>query len=261
MKNKFKLLSLIAVLIVVFTAIGCSNTSSSITLGGSTSVEPLAKSLADAFMAENPEARIAVQGGGSSAGVKSSALNTVDIGMASRDLKSNETDEWPELIAIPIAIDGVAIVVHPSNSLTNLSLVEARGIFAEGSNDTWTVINREEGSGTREVFEEKVMDGVEVASSAEFLSSNGAVKQKIASTPNAIGYISLGYVDSSVKAIAVDNVVCNANNCRNGSYPISRYLNYITLGEAEGMARVFIEYCLSDAGQIVVEEEHFISLS
>ena len=261
MKNILRVLSLVVVLLFAFTTIGCSSNSGSIVVGGSTSVEPLAKSLADTYMADNSDVKIGVQGGGSSAGVKGCAEGLLDIGMASREVKDSEKSEWPEILSTPIAIDGVAIVVHPSNSLANLSIEEARGIFAEGSNDTWTVINREEGSGTREVFEKKIMDDVDVASNAEFLSSNGAVKQKIASTPNAIGYISLGYVDSSVKAITVDSVVCNAANCRSGSYAISRYLNFITTGEPEGLSKLFIEYCLSDAGQKVVEEERYIKLA
>ena len=260
MKNILKLLSLVVVLAVAFTAIGCSSNSGSITMGGSTSVEPLAKSLAEAYEIEHPDAKMVVQGGGSSAGVKGCAEGLLDIGLASRELKSNEESDWPNLVTTHVALDGVAIVVHPSVSIVNLSLEEIRGIFAEGSSDTWTVISREEGSGTREVFEKKVMDDVDIAANAEYLSSNGAIKQKVASTSNAIGYISLGYVDSSVKTLTVGNTVCNAGNCRNGSYPVSRYLNYITTGEPEGLAKAFIEYCLSTAGQEVVEEAGFISL-
>ena len=154
----------------------------------------------------------------------------------------------------------MALVVHPSNSTADITLEEIRNLFAKGSNDTWTVINREEGSGTREVFEKKVMAGTEVASNAEFLPSNGAVKQKVAATPNAIGYISLGYVDLSVKALSVGGVACDESNCLNGSYPVTRYLNFITKGEPEGLIKEFVDFCLSAEGQRIVEEEGYISI-
>jgi phosphate transport system substrate-binding protein len=259
MSKKIRILTMVVLAIAMVLA-GCSSGSDTITLAGSTTVEPLAKKWADTYDAANPGITISVQGGGSSAGVKGAAMKTADIGMASREMKDSEMSEYPTLVTHHVASDGVAIVVNPSSSLANLSLVEVRGIFAEGSNDTWTVINREEGSGTREVFEEKVMDGTEVGAAAEYLASNGAVKQKVASTKNAIGYISLGYVDQSVKTVTIDNVACNPDNCLNGSYPISRFLNFITMGEPEGLARKFIEYCLSTEGQAIVAEEGYISI-
>ena len=141
-----------------------------------------------------------------------------------------------------------------------MTLDEIRAVFAAGSSDEWTVINREEGSGTREVYEEKVMAGTEVSPNAEFLPSNGAVKQKVATTENAIAYISLGYVDASVKPLKVNGVVCNEDNVLNGSYPVMRYLNYITKGEAEGISKEYIDYCLSAAGQQIAADEGYIKL-
>jgi len=235
---------------------GCSGTSS-ITIGGSTTVQPLSEAWSESF---DSDIEISVQGGGSSAGVKGAADGTLDIGAASREMKSSEEDEFPNLIVHHVAADGVAIVVHPSNDVSDLTLEEIRDIFAAGSGDEWTVINREEGSGTREVYEDIVMDGVEVAANAEFLPSNGAVKEKVANTENAIGYISLGYVDSSVKAVKVDGVVCTEENVVNGSYPVMRYLNYITDGEPEGVVKEYIDYCLSAAGQKIAADEGYIKL-
>jgi phosphate transport system substrate-binding protein len=104
------------------------------------------------------------------------------------------------------------------------------------------------------------MSGAEVSSNAEFLPSNGAVKQKVASTANAIGYISLGYVDSSVRALSINGVVCNEANCLNKSYPVSRYLNFITKGVPDGLSKQFIEFCLGTEGQKIVEEEGYIAI-
>jgi phosphate transport system substrate-binding protein len=153
-------------------------------------------------------------------------------------------------------------VVHPSNpnGVTDLSIKEVRDIFAAGSGFTWTVVSREEGSGTRETFEKKVMGDEEISASAEFLPSNGAVKQKVAATSNAIGYLSLGYVDSSVKAVNIDGVECNTSTVRSGAYAVSRTLYYVTKGEAEGDVLDYINFCLSTQGQQIVEEEGYIPL-
>lgn len=255
------LLPLTGLIIVTLVLGGCGDSlSGTITAGGSTTVQPLADKWARSFEAKNPEVRITVQGGGSSAGVKGCAQGTLDIGAASRELKSSETSEYPDLVVTHVAADGVAIVIHPSNNIADLSLEEIRNIFATGSNTTWTVINREEGSGTREVFEEKVMAGTEVSPNAEFLPSNGAVKQKVAATTNAIGYISLGYVDLSVKAVSVGGVTCNEANCVNESYPVTRYLNFITKGKPHGLTKEFIDFCLNSEGQRIVAEEGYISI-
>jgi phosphate transport system substrate-binding protein len=261
MKRRLFLLPLMGLILAALISGGCNNSlSGTITEGGSTTVQPLTDKWGEAFEAKNPNVNVIVQGGGSSAGVKGCAQGTFDIGAASRELKSSETSDWPDLVVTHVAADGVAIVVHPTKSITDLSLEEIKNIFATGSNDTWTVINREEGSGTREVFEEKVMGGTEVSCNAEFLPSNGAVKQKVASTASAIGYISLGYVDSAVKALSVDGVTCNEANCRDGSYPVTRYLNFVTKGEPEGLTKEFIDFCLSSEGQKIAEEEGYVSI-
>ena len=260
-RSRLFLLPLSGLILAALVLGGCGHSlSETITEGGSSTVQPLADKWAKAFEAKNPEVEVTVQGGGSSAGVKGCAQGTVDIGAASRELKSSEVSEYPDLVVTHVAADGVAIVVHPSNNTADLTMEEVRNIFAAGSNDTWTVINREEGSGTREVFEKKVMADTEVASNTEFLPSNGAVKQKVAATANAIGYISLGYVDSSVKALGIGGVACNEANCVNGSYPITRYLNFITKGEPKGLVKEFIDFCLSAEGQQIVEGEGYISL-
>lgn len=259
-KKRLFLLTLTGLILTTMVFGGCSHSLSGIiTEGGSTTVQPLADKWAEAYMAENSDVNIIVQGGGSSGGIKGCAQGIFDIGAASRELKSSEIDQWPDLVVIPVAADAVAIVVNPINSASDLTLEDIGNIFAIGSNDTWTVINREEGSGTREVFEKKVMSGIEVASNTEFLPSNGAVKQKVASTANAIGYISLGYVDLSVKALTIGDITCNEANCRNGSYPVTRFLNFITKGEPKGLTKQFIDFCLSSEGQRIVEEEGYIS--
>lgn len=229
-----------------------------IDVGGSTTVQPLSEKSA----ADYEGAEVTVTGGGSSAGVKGLAEGVLDIGAISRDLKQDEIDEWPDLVATGIALDGVAIVVHPSNpnGVTGLSIEEVRDIFAAGSTSEWTVVSREEGSGTRETFEVKVMGDAEISASAEFLPSNGSIKQKVSTTSNAIGYISLGYVDDSVTAVDINGVVASASTVRAGSYAIARTLWYITEGQPEGEVLDFINFCLGTRGQQIVEEEGYIGI-
>ncbi len=261
LKKGWFLFPLSVVVLAALVLGGCQSLSGSITEGGSTSVEPLARKWAGAFEILNQGVTVTIQGGGSSAGVKGTAEGLFDIGAASRELKDSETDKWPTLVTHHIAIDGVAIVVHPSNtSITDLTLEQIRDIFATGSNDTWTVINREGGSGTRECFENKVMADTEVSLNAEFFPSNGAVKQKVASTANAIGYISMGYVDETVKALSIDGVAGTEANVLSEIYPIWRYLNFITDGQPEGLTKEFIDWCLTEEAQAIAENEGFTSI-
>jgi phosphate transport system substrate-binding protein len=239
-----------------------SDLSGTVQEGGSTSVEPLARMWAGAFEILHPNTVILIQGGGSSAGVKGAAEGIFDIGAASREVKNSELEEWPSLVTHHVAIDGVAIVVHPSNgSVSDLTLEEVRAIFANGSDDTWTVISRDEGSGTRECFEKAVMGDEEIAANCEFYNSNGAVKQKVASTENAIGYISLGFVDEDVKALSLGGIEATEANVLNETYPIWRYLNFVTMGQPTGLAKAFIDWCLSDEAQAIAEKEGFTSIN
>ena len=219
---------------VLLFSVACGVDGRSITLGGSTTVQPLSELWADAFMANNYKVEISVQGGGSSAGVKGVAEGVLDIGAASREVRADELSKWSDLKIFRVAADGVAICVHPGRDIENLTLDEVQAIYMAGNNDEWTVISREEGSGTREVFEEKVMRGEKIAAKAEFLPSNGAMKQKLATTANGIAYISLGYIDSSVKTVKVNGVECADKTILDGSYPVMRFINYITMKVSNG---------------------------
>ena len=259
-KSSKVLVAAVAALVIgSLAAVGCGG-GGTLTIGGSTTVQPLSEAWAEVFMEHNPDIQVTVQGGGSSAGVKGAAEGTLDIGAASREMKGEEESTWPGLRVYHVAADGVAIVVNPSVSIGNLTLAEVKAIFGAGSNDEWTVVNREEGSGTREVFESIVMSKEKVGARAEYLPSNGAVKQKVASTGNAIGYISLGYVDAAVKALTVDGIECREETILDGSYPVMRYLNYITNGEADGAARDFIDFALGSEGQSIVASNGYIPI-
>jgi phosphate transport system substrate-binding protein len=237
--------------------------SGTITEAGSTSVQPLAERLANVFMQMYPKVTVTIQGGGSSVGITSADEGTVDIGAASRELKPSE----PPLVKHLLARDGIAIVTPPANTVTGLTKDEVRRIFADevtnwsqvgGADAEIIVIAREEGSGTRGAFEEMVMGEDLITSNAILQLSNGAVRTTVSTTPNSIGFLSFGYLDTSVKALAVDGVEGTVENAKNGSYPIVRSLYFLTKEAPTGLGKEFIDFCLSAEGQSIVTDEGFI---
>jgi phosphate transport system substrate-binding protein len=248
--------------------------SGTITEAGSTSVQPLAEALATAFEQLHPKVTVNIGGGGSSVGVKSCADGTVDIGAASRELKMTETD----VIPIAIARDAVAIVVHPDNTIEDLTLTAVKDIYAGeitnwseigGPNATIEVVSREEGSGTRDCFESKVMSpyGAEITAGATLLESNGAIKAQVATTPSAIGYLSLGYVTDEVKAVGISMgdgkqvIEPTVANCRSGEYPVLRRLYLLTREVPTKPVKAFLDFCRSEEGQQIVEQEGYVPLA
>lgn len=243
---------------------------STVTVSGSTTVQPLAEKLAEAFMTENTGVRIDVQGGGSSVGVKAAGEGTSDIGMASREVKESELAEFPSLKIFVIARDGIAIVSHPDVSVSDLTVEQVRDIFSgkitnwkdlDGVDQNIFVVSREEGSGTRGAFEEMVMgkDAL-IAATAILQPSNGSIRTTVSTTPFSIGYLSFGYLDNTVKSISVGGVAPTEPNAADGSYPIVRPLNMLTNGEPTGAVKAFLDFILSDAGQKLVVEDGYISV-
>jgi len=243
-------------------------------LAGSTTVQPLAEVLAEAFMDANADVVIEIQGGGSSVGVTSAGEDTVDIGNASRNVKDSEMETFPNLVVHTIAFDGIAIVTNPEIEIPTLSEEQVRGIFSGaitnfsevgGPDAKIVVVSREEGSGTRAAFEELVMEYKDesgekvmdpIAETALLQQSNGQVSTIVSTTPNTIGYLSFGYLSDAVKGVAIDGVAPTVENVKNGTYGIFRPLNMLTNGEAEGLAKAFLNFILSEAGQAIVGEDY-----
>lgn len=284
-----KTLVIILALVFAFSLAACGNTTSdsakdstagtgntgalkgSITITGSTSVQPLAQDLADAFNKLQPEISIDVQGGGSTQGVVDATDGTSDIGTSSRDLAAEEKNSG--LTEHIIAYDGIAVIVHPSNKITNLTKAQILGIF-KGDIKNWKevggadkeiiVISREEGSGTRSAFEELMkLQETQGDSKVSLLSkkalvqnSTGAIKADIAGKENAIGYISLGYVDNSIKKVSVEGMECTIATVKDKTYPISRPFLMLTKGEPKPETKAFLDYIMSDEGQKIVGEKY-----
>ena len=272
-KKILKGIGLLGLIIPTFFLCGCITSEEvkqeRLIVAGSTTVQPIASVVAEAYMKKHSDVLIAVQGGGSGTGVKMVAEGTADIGMSSRELKEKEINTHPDLKAHTIAHDGIAVVVHPSNPLSDLTKEQITDIFSGrirnfkemGGDDTETVVViREEGSGTRATFEKLIMGDVDTAKNALQKPSNGAVKATIAGNENAIGYLGIAYLDESVKAIKMNGIEPSKENIRSGEYPVSRKLYMITKGEAIGLAKKFIDFILSDEGQRIVEDEGFIEV-
>lgn len=228
-----------------------------LTLTGSTSVGPFAEQLAERYEQQHPGRRISVQSLGSTAGIQAAENGTVEIGMSSRHL---EPDEAEQLTPIEIARDALAIIVHPTNPVANLTTEQVRAIFS-GEIGNWrnvgghdaliVIVTREAGSGTYGAFEELVMDKRLPAPRALRQGSNGAVRQIVAKDPDAIGYISLGIVDNTVKPVAVDGVQASTEAVRAGQYKLVRPFLFVQRKNAtlSPLAEDFLRYVLSPEGQ------------
>jgi phosphate transport system substrate-binding protein len=193
--------------------------------------------------------------------------------MASRDLKSSEKEKYPNLVQHVIARDGIALIIYKDNPVEKLTIDQIKSIY-KGEITNWNevggedmeivVVGRDSSSGTREYFFESVMKKEDFVATQMEKNSNGAVQQTVAHTPGAIGYVGLGYIDDSIKAVNVDtdgNIVApTIDNVVKGSYPIARSLNMFTNGDATGLSKDYIDFILSSKGQAIVEKEGFVSV-
>ena len=260
-----------ALVILLLTAVfgaGCISTedTETISIAGSTTVLPVAQAAAEEYMNQHSNADIQVSGGGSGVGATSVIGGTADIGMLSRDLKASEK-EGNTLKEFVVGKDGIALVGHPSNTVSDLSLEQVKAIY-QGTITNWkdlggadseiVLIGRDSSSGTREFFTEFVLNKEDAAKEMQELNSNGAVAQAVSITPGAIGYVSLEYVDDSLKAFSIGGVAPTVDNVISGIYEINRPLLMVTNGEPEGLAEDYLAFILSEEGQQILKDSGFI---
>lgn len=245
-----------------------------ITSSGSTTVLPVAQAAAEAYMDKNPGINISVRGGGSGVGVAALQNGTVDIANSSRPMKSKEISSCKAKginpVAYAVANDGIAMVVHSSNPVKNLTVAQIRDIYTAkiknwnqvgGPNMPIVIISRDVASGTFEVFNDKALKGAKVDSGAQMLASNNAIITTVASTPGAIGYAGLGYINENVRVVTVENIMPTEATVKNASYPLSRQLYMYTNGSAKGELGKFIAFIQSAEGQALVKKQGFITLN
>jgi phosphate transport system substrate-binding protein len=251
------------ILLLLMVSVGCQRSKAGITVAGSTSVEPFAELLAEEYMFHHQGSHIYVQGGGSTAGIEAAITRAANIGMSSRNL----TGEERKLYAVTIARDAIAIIVHPTNPIENLTLEQIRGVFS-GKIRNWNelgephhlidIVTREEGSGTRESFQKFVMGKEDISLGALVQDSNGAVRQVIASNPSAIGYISLGLVNDQVRALRISEVEPSLDNVYSGKYTLVRPFLFVFNGDPVGESKFFLEFVLSPGAQKLLLKEGLV---
>jgi phosphate transport system substrate-binding protein len=248
--------------------------SKTIKASGSTTVLPIAQNAADAFMTANAGTNIQVSGGGSGVGVQQIGDKLVDIGMSSRDVTKDELAKYPSFVITPVALDGIAVIVNPNNNPVNsLTIAQIRDIYS-GKVTNWkddggkdmeiVVIGRDSASGTRTFFTDTVMNKTNYVKTQFEKNSNGAIQQSVAQTPGAIGYVGLGYIDPTVKALKISVngtlVEPSVKTVLDKTYPISRSLLMITNGQPSGLVKNYIDYILGPEGQKLVTKEGFVPL-
>ncbi len=232
-----------------------------IKLAGSTSMEKLCEAMAESFMERNPGVTVTVEYTGSGAGLESLAAGSVDIGNASRGLKDEEKASGA--VENIVAIDGIAVITNKSCSIKDVTSKDLAKIYS-GEITDWAelggeeqpiiVIGREAGSGTRDAFEEllEVKDGCVYA---QELDSTGAVLAKVATTPGAIGYVSLDVVDDTVSGLKIDGVKPTEEEILAGNYMLQRPFVMATKGEMSGqneLVQAWFNYINSADGHLMV---------
>ena len=235
-------------------------------IAGGTAHIPIVKDIAKTFMQKYPDIKVVISGGGSGVGIKQVGAGIIDIGDSGRDLKQSEIKKY-NLKPYKIAIDGIAVVVNPANPINNLSLEEVQKIFS-GKIKNWkevggkdakiNIYSRGKESGTRKTFEKLALKKSKISHSAIFVSSNGNMKVMVIQDKNGIGYLSVGYLDNSVKALKIDNIYPSLSNIKSGKYKIQRYLYMIVSPKSPEYAITFIKMVLSDYGQSIVKKHHFL---
>ena len=262
--------------------------SQKVTIAGSTTILPISEAWASASGAQS-NLIVSVQGGGSTSGINLVKKGEVDIGASSRELNLSEKYG---LQVIEIAHDALAIIVHPDNPVSNITVEQLRAIFSGeitnwaelgGTNKSIQVINRESGSGTRSTFEDLIMcqeiqikpetrenlpekkatkQCAQMMLNSIVFNSNSEVKRSIHVSPNSIGYISWAFLDQNVKALNLNTVAPTYQNINNSTYPLYRNLYYLVKDNvfSTGVDQ-YLEFVLSPEGQALLLNEGFLPIN
>jgi len=273
-KSKITLTVLISVLLIALVGAGCLGQNSSeqtVVVSGSTTVQPLMQAFSENYMETHSSVIISVKGGGSGVGIAELIDGTNDIAMSSREIRSNEISDANSKGITPtehiVAFDGIAIIVHPSNSVDSLTIEQLQKIYS-GEIKNWkevggadrdiTVISRDSASGTQEYFQEVVMRSVPFRNDMIVQAATGAVTLEVSQNDRAIGFVGAAYQINSAKTLAINengtNVMPTEANILNGQYPLSRPLYLYTDKTTSDAVTAFLNFMLSPAGQNIVRD-------
>jgi len=264
---------LIGLLFLAVAGVGPAAASDKIVVDGSTTVGPIAKAFAEYYMRKHPSVNITVSESGSGNGAKSLINGTCNVADMSRFMKDKEfkaaADKGVMPVAHVVAVDGLPILVHPSNPVGALSVEQVRNIYlgkitnwkeVGGPNLKIVKISRDTNSGTYETFHTLVMNKEKISADTEYVGSNGAVRQRIQNTRAAIGYAGLGFVDDTVKPLEINGIYPDGDTVSSGVYPIARPLFMFTNGYPHlgSHLHAFITLYLTEEGQEIIESIGFV---
>ena len=276
--------NLIAIVAVSVALVGCGVPSEEnlVSIKGSDTMLQLTNAWAEAYMEANPGLIVTVSGGGSGTGIASLINGTTDICMASRDIKDQEREDASaqgiEAEEHDVALDGIAVVVNPENPAESLSIAQLKSIFT-GEVTNWKDINefdaeivllsRESSSGTFAFFSERVLDKEDYSEDAMLLPSTTAIVDTTASSAGGIGYVGLGYVEARADVIKVvsivdggDPITPSVDSVKDGSYAIARPLHfYVNSAGSNPNVQLFLDFCMSAAGQAIVAKQGYVPVN
>ena len=238
-------------------------------IAGGTAHLPVMTEAAKRIHSFNSGVNINIIGGGSSLGIQKVGEGLVDIGNSGRALTETERKKFA-LVSHPLAIDGIALVVHPDNPVSELNREQIKKIFT-GEIDNWMMLGgndapivlygRNKGSATRKIFEQKMLGKIKKTAKCNLISSNNAMRNIVFMDKNGLGYLSIGFINpAKVKGITIDGIVPSQENARQGKYPIIRTLYMNTQDPPSPLALLFIEYLRSNDGAAIIKEEGYILL-
>ena len=245
-----------------------------VVIKGSTTVLPIAQAVLEAYMRAHPGVNISLSGGGSGDGIKALIDKSTDIANSSREIKDKEItlakEKGVSPVAHTVAIDAIVPIVNPRNKVQGLTIDQLSQIYQgkitnwkEVGGDDLTIIavSRDSSSGTFESWGHLVLNNARVTAKAQLQASSGAVVQAVSKNRYAVGYIGLGYVNVSVKALSVNGITASAKTALSKEYPVARPLYMYTSGQPTGEAANFIKFVLSPAGQKLVVKEGFVPIT
>ncbi len=267
-----KIVKIFSISLVCFAFMaGVAAAKENIIVNGSTTVLPISQATAEAFMKKNPGVTLSISGGGSGNGIKALIDKTAQIANSSRSMKKEEdqlaASKGVKPVAHTVAIDALTPIVHPSNPVSDLT-IEQLSLIYQGKITNWKelggkdmkiiVISRDTSSGTYESWQEKILHKEKVTPKAQLQASSGAVVQAVSKNRFAVGYVGIGYLNKSVKALKVSGIEASAKNALEGKYPIARPLYMFTDGQPTGAVADYIKFVLSAEGQNIVKKEGFV---
>lgn len=248
----------------------------SLQIEGSTTVGPIADAFAEVFMKTHPKLRLTVKKTGSGDGAAALIDGRCDIATMSRFMKGKEFKKAVLKGIVPVAhvvaMDGVCVIVHPSNPAGALTTEEVRKIY-KGEISNWkqlggadmpiVIISRDTSSGTYETFHKLAMKKQKMAKSVEYVNSNPQAHARVKTTPGAIAYVGLGFVDDDVKGLVIDSVTPNRDTIASGRYPLARPLYFFTNGYPKlgSLTHAFCTFYLTEKGQEIIEAKGFVPVT